>query len=152
MDVSDGTLNIYSVLLMICGVVMLAVACLPLKQSTASRVIGGLVGLAFLGYGIYLKFIFDSGTVWIFYYVFVLPFIYIARVVKAYATRRNQTAFVQPGYPPAGYQQPGYGQPGYGQGALPPAPPAQPGPSPYGPPPTGTTPQGGGFAPPPPPA
>lgn len=174
MNVSDGVFNTYVILLAISGVVMLGVACLPVPQGKASRIIGGLLGLGFLGYAIYLKFVFDGGTFRMFLYVFVLPFIYIARVVKAYASRRNQNAgFVQPGYPQANYAKPGYGQ-----GQLPfssqpsqPGQPGQPGPSPYGPPPaapqsygpppaapnsygpppTSAGPQGG-FAPPPPPA
>jgi len=145
---NDSTVNIYAILLMISGIVTLAVACLPLKQGTAARVIGGLIGLGFLGYGIYLKFIFESGTVWIFYYVFILPFVYIARVVKAYADRRRQqdAQRMQAAYPQQAYGQPGYGQPG---GQLPPPAP-QTAPNSYRPPPV--TPPQSGVTPPPPPS
>lgn len=151
MHVSDGVFNTYVILLAIAGVVMLVMACLPLPQGKVSRIIGGLLGLGFLGYAIYLKFIFDGGSFELFYYVFILPFIYIARVAKAYAARRNQSA--------AGLVPPTYPQPGYGQGYIPgPAqpgpsaygPPPTPAPNSYGPPPTSAAPQPGSMPPPPP--
>lgn len=142
MEVSDGVFNTYVILLAIAGVVMLVVACLPLKQGTASRVIGAVLGLGFLGYAIYLEFIFDGGSFAMFYYVFVVPFIYIGRVVKAYADRRRRQDAQMQAYPSVGYGQPSpYGQPSrYGQ------------PGSYGPPPTGTAQQPGAVPPPPPPA
>lgn len=130
MEVSDGVFNTYVILLAIAGVAMLVVACLPFPQGKASRIIGGLLGVGFLGYAIYLEFIFDGGSFAMFYYVFILPFVYIARVVKAYADRRRQQdAARMQGYPPVGYGQPGS----------------------YGPPPTGTAHQPGAVPPPPPP-
>lgn len=120
MEVSSGVFNTYVALLAIAGVVTLVVACLPLRQGVLARVLGVAFGLGFLGYAFYLEFVFDGGTFTMFYYVFILPFVYIARVVKAYADRRKrQDALMQ--------QQAAYGMPG----AYPPPAPGQAYPTAY---------------------
>lgn len=119
MTLSPGVFNAYMIMLALAGLVMLVVACLPVPQRTGARVVGTLIGVAFLGYAFYLRFVFDgAGTVWVFWYVFIVPFAYVARVVKAYAARdRARRVAEQYGHaqtPPAPYhqasQQPG--QPG----------------------------------------
>jgi hypothetical protein len=85
-ELSSGTVNAYAIFLVICGLVLLAVAGTGFgAQSVASRVINVIVGLGFAGYGLYLLvFLKPGGSVWIFYYVFVIP---VVLVIQAFRTR-----------------------------------------------------------------
>lgn len=87
MNVSPGVFHTYVALLALSGIVMLVVALLPINPSRGARIIGAVLGLAFLGYAFYLQFVFDGGSFELFYYVFAVPFIYIWRVVRMYVDR-----------------------------------------------------------------
>jgi len=89
MNVSPGAFHAYVAMLALSGVVILVVAFLPLGQQRVARLIGAVLGVAFLGYAYYLQFVFDGGTFELFYYVFALPFIYTWRVVNHYVQRRR---------------------------------------------------------------
>ncbi|MGC4890422.1 hypothetical protein [Micromonospora sp. DT227] len=108
---------IYTLLLLLGGIAMVAVGVAIKEQGTGSRVLNVIVGLAFFAYGFYLLFLFDGGSYRIFFYVFILPILLIVRAVKARREAREQAAAHQF----AGAPQPGM---------FPPAAPGQP--APYG--------------------
>ncbi|MET7836418.1 hypothetical protein ABZS44_26750 [Micromonospora sediminicola] len=162
---------IYTLLLLLGGIAMVALGIAVKEQGTGSRILNVVVGLAMFAYGFYLFFLFEGGRYQIFFYVFVLPILLAVRAVKARKEAREQAAAHQfagapqpgmfapsapgqpaPGYPAPGYPAPGYPAPGQagapygvaGQGhAAPPhgQPVAQHGPGPQGSP---TAPQGSG--------
>ncbi|MEU7575843.1 hypothetical protein [Micromonospora sp. NPDC049240] len=98
---------IYTLLLLLGGIAMVAVGVAIKEQGTGSRVLNVIVGLAFFAYGFYLLFLFDGGSYRIFFYVFILPILLIVRAVKARREAREQAAAHQF----AGAPQPQYGQP-----------------------------------------
>ncbi|MEU1847499.1 hypothetical protein [Micromonospora sediminicola] len=157
---------IYTLLLLLGGIAMVALGIAVKEQGTGSRILNVVVGLAMFAYGFYLFFLFEGGRYQIFFYVFVLPILLAVRAVKARKEAREQAAAHQfagapqpgmfapsaPGQPAPGYPAPGYPAPGQagapygvaGQGhAAPPhgQPVAQHGPGPQGSP---TAPQGSG--------
>jgi hypothetical protein len=110
----------YVMLLMISGIALVCVACLSrLEQSAGLRIFSGLAGLGFLGYGIYLGFIFDGGTYVVFYKALIVPVVLIVGAVRSALARRRTGTLP----PPAGFPATGV-QPGMAWG--PPAQPAQP--------------------------
>jgi len=82
-EVSDGMFLTYIAALGISGAILLVLAVLPLGTPTLNRVIDAVIGVAMLGYGFYLFFIFDGGTISIFYYVFIVPILAIIQTFKA---------------------------------------------------------------------
>ncbi|MFD6637473.1 hypothetical protein ACFWDN_16850 [Micromonospora chalcea] len=161
---------IYTLLLLLGGIAMIAVGIAVKEQGKGSRILNVVIGLAFFGYGFYLLFLFDGDSYRIFFYVFVLPILLIVRAVKARKEAREQAGAQQfaggqpfPGqqqfaggpqqYPggqqfvggqqhPGGQQQPGM-YPGAGHGQSGQAfPPAQGQPAPGQPAPYGAAPQG----------
>jgi hypothetical protein len=80
----------YVVLLAVSGVAMMALAAVR-SGSTGMRVFNALVGVAFLGYAIYLAFIFEGGTYFIMFKAFILPVLLIANGIKSIAARRQAT-------------------------------------------------------------
>jgi hypothetical protein len=125
--------HIYQLFLIVSGIAMLVMAGIGSRRSSGLRIWNGILGLAFLAYGLYLLLFFKGGHYFLFFYVFILPILMVVRFFRD----RSRPAGPQPGYgqpmgygPPPGYGQPTFGQPpapGYGQ------PPAGPG---YGQPPT----------------
>jgi len=118
--------HIYQLFLIVSGVVMLVLAGIGSRRSPGLRIWNGILGAAFLIYGLYLLLFFKGGHYFLFFYVFILP---VLMVVRFFRDRSRPTAATGFG-PPPGYGQPTFGQPpapGYGQ------PPAGPG---YGQPPT----------------
>jgi hypothetical protein len=131
-ELNNTTFNLYSALLAISGILLAVTAATGFGgRSVGARIVNGIFAVAFLAYAIYLQFIFTSGTVFISYYVFVVPILLIVQAFRNRTAVKQQQAAAaqanaigapypnaQPGYPPA---QPGYPnpQPGY--------PPAQPG-------------------------
>jgi hypothetical protein len=86
----DAAFSWYVVLLGISGVVMLAMAAVKADgQSDGARAISALAGLAFLGYGIYLAFIFEGGTYWMFFQAFFLPGLLIVNFVRGLTAKRS---------------------------------------------------------------
>ncbi|MDM4781529.1 MULTISPECIES: hypothetical protein [unclassified Micromonospora] len=139
---------LYTLLLLLGGIAMIAVGVAVKEQGTGSRILNVVIGLAFFGYGFYLLFLHDGDSYRIFFYVFVLPILLIVRAVKARKEAREQAAAPQfaggqqyPGgqqqfagapHYPGGQQQPGM-YPAAGQGQSGPAVPPAPGqPAPYG--------------------
>ena len=61
-EVSDGTFLTYVAALGLSGAILLVLAVLPLGTPILNRVIDAVIGVAMLGYGFYLFFIFDGGT------------------------------------------------------------------------------------------
>ena len=93
--------ELYPPLLMLSGVLLLVLAVLP-WQATRSRVISGLFGLGFLGYGFYLEFIFTGGHYILFYYAFVVPVLMVIQSVKGFRAWQARKAQPAPGiYPGA---------------------------------------------------
>jgi hypothetical protein len=91
-ELSEGQLNGYAAMLLVSGLVMAALAGTGFGQSsTGARVLNGIFGLAFIGYGAYLLLFFDSGTVWVFWYVFIVPIVLIVQAVRHAMGRRSRT-------------------------------------------------------------
>ena len=86
---------IYTLLLLLGGIAMVAVGVAVKEQGTGSRILNVVVGLAFFGYGFYLLFLFDGDSYRIFFYVFVLPILLIVRAVKARKEAREQARLDQ---------------------------------------------------------
>lgn len=128
----------YVVLLCLSGVVMVAMAAIKsADQSAGSRAISAVAGLGFLGYGIYLGFIFDGGSYWMFFQAFILPVLLVVNFVRAQVAKNQpqQQQFQAQQYPGAPAQQypgapaqpqypAGSTQPPYGAGAAQPQYPA----------------------------
>jgi hypothetical protein len=80
----DPVFSWYVVLLCISGVVMVAMSAVKaVDQSHGSRALSVLAGLAFLGYGIYLGFIFGGGSYMMFFQAFVVPVLLVFNFVRA---------------------------------------------------------------------
>lgn len=126
----DWVLLAYIVALVIGGIVLVVSAIGGFGQNTAARVLSGLGGLGFIGYAFYLLFIFDGGSVRIFFYAFVLPIIALFNAVKSFKAKR-QAAAQQAGQMQFQPMQPGAGYPAQPGAAYPVGPgvgyPAQPG-------------------------
>jgi hypothetical protein len=105
--------NIYVLFLILSGAAMLALATIRTGQVSARRVWNGILGVAFLGYGLYLLLFFQGGHYLLFYYVFILPVLMIVRFFRDRAAyRANKQAF---GAQPFIAAQPGAQEPGFAQ-------------------------------------
>ena len=144
----------YELLLMLGGIAMIVTGLAIREQSTGSRILNGVAGLAFFCYGFYLMFLAPVGTRYtVFVWAFILPVLLIVRAVKARKEAREEAAahqFAAPAQPaPQGHGYPadhgqvaqGWPQGQYGQ----PAPEGQYGQAPQGQP--GYPAQGGYPAP-----
>ena len=82
-DISAGQELAYIGLLELSGLIMLVVGAIGFGlKSTGQRVLNIVVGLAFIGYGLYLL-IGNPETVYVLWYVFIVPILLIINVVKA---------------------------------------------------------------------
>ena len=155
MGTSDTLFNVYWIALIASGVMMLAIAGTGFGGvTTGERAINGAFGLAFLGYGLYLGFLFEGGSYLIFFKAFIVPVLLIANAIRNAVTHRKPQAAPPPpmqGYPtqqppvypqgpaqpqgPAYAQPPAYPQPPYAQPPYPQAPYGQAPYPPVGPPP-----------------
>jgi hypothetical protein len=92
-EITEGQLNAYAALLVVSGLIMIGLAATGFGQSSVgARVLNGVLGLGFLGYGAYLLLIFDGGDVWIFFYIFIVPILLIIQAVRhAFGRRRTRT-------------------------------------------------------------
>lgn len=71
-------------LLVVCiGMFVLSALAAVRRSGTAAVVSSALVGLAALGYAVYLIFVFQGGTYFVSYYVFVLPVLVAVRMLQA---------------------------------------------------------------------
>jgi hypothetical protein len=75
--------DLYALLLILSGFLLVIVGSALPRQTLASRILNVLVGLAFLGYGCYLEFIFTGGTYRVFFYAFLVPILLVVRTFKA---------------------------------------------------------------------
>jgi hypothetical protein len=78
----DTVANIYVIALLVGGVILLATAGVGFGSGVGARVINGILGLGMLGYAVYLLFFFEGGTIEIFFYVFIVPFLAIINLFK----------------------------------------------------------------------
>lgn len=121
---------VYELLLMLGGIAMIVTGLAIREQSTGSRILNGVAGLAFFCYGFYLMFLAPVGTRYtIFVWAFILPVLLIVRAVKARKEAREEAAahqFAAPAQPaPQGHGYPadhgqvaqGWPQGQYGQPA-----------------------------------
>jgi hypothetical protein len=126
----------YVVLLCLSGVVMVALAVIkPGDQSGRSRAVSAVAGIGFLGYGIYLGFIFAGGSYLMFFQAFILPAVLVVNFVRSLVANHPAEPQPQPypgvptqPYPGAPTQAQSY-QAGSAQPQAYPAGPAQPGPT-----------------------
>ncbi|WP_186627376.1 hypothetical protein [Rhodococcus sp. BP22] len=72
----------YVVMLFVSGIVVIGVVLVASELHPGRRVVNGLIGTAFLGYGIYLAVFFQSGEYRIVIWVFILPFIVLADAMR----------------------------------------------------------------------
>ena len=123
----------YVVFLAISGLILIVLsAAAGGTQKASARIISALFGLGFLGYAIYLAFIFDGHSYEIFFYAFILPFIIGFRFIGGIVAARNArnvrvpAAAPQPMIPPTapGSMPPPAGQPIVDAPTPPEAPPA----------------------------
>jgi hypothetical protein len=87
--ISEETVLAYCVGLAISGVLLLVVAALPLGAPANTRLLNVALAAAMLGYAFYLFFIQTTGTVYVFWYVFVLPVVLIFRTFQAASAARK---------------------------------------------------------------
>ncbi|MER7583323.1 hypothetical protein [Kitasatospora sp. NPDC097691] len=79
----------YVVLLALSGVLMLLLGAFAGGLKAGLRILNVVVALGFLGYAYYLAFVFEGGTYYIFFKVFILPVALIVASVKAIVERSN---------------------------------------------------------------
>ncbi|MGZ4437318.1 MAG: hypothetical protein ACXVW6_06740 [Nocardioidaceae bacterium] len=96
----DPLFSTYVVLLILSGVAMMLMAGL-LRTGTGLRLLNGLFGLGFFGYGIYLGFIFAGGSYLIFFKAFILPVVLVFRTAQSVAARRAESERPAPAAPVA---------------------------------------------------
>jgi hypothetical protein len=80
----------YVVLLFISGLAMLVIgATNSAGQSPGWRVFGVLAGVGFVGYAIYLGFIFQGGSYVVFFKAFILPVVMVVNFVRSRIAHRQ---------------------------------------------------------------
>ena len=79
----DPTFSTYVVALLGSGIILLLMAAIGFGASAGARVLNAIVGLAMLGYGVYLGFIFTGVEYWMAYYVFIVPVLLIINVFRS---------------------------------------------------------------------
>jgi hypothetical protein len=107
--------QLYAVLLMVSGVLLLVVGGTLSGQSKGARILNLLVGLAFFGYGFYLEFLFGGGSYFVFFYAFVVPILLTINAFKARkAAQRGRAQRAMGQAPPAPQPQAPFApQPGH---------------------------------------
>ncbi|MFE9472927.1 hypothetical protein ACFYOR_18015 [Streptomyces griseofuscus] len=97
----------YVVLLFISGAAMLILGVINASGlSKGWRAFNVIAGLGFMGYGIYLGFIFQGGTYIVFFKAFILPVMVIVNFFRS-LSRRKATPAPQPMAAPAPYPMAG---------------------------------------------
>jgi Ca2+/Na+ antiporter len=93
--------TLYWILLIVAGAMMLVMAASGFgSKSTSDRIVSSLFGLGFLGYGLYLGFIFSGTSYFIFYYAFAVPVLLVVNAVKnAKERKQRETAAARAGNP-----------------------------------------------------
>jgi hypothetical protein len=80
----------YAILLVVSGIATLVVAAAISAQGTGSRVITGLFGAGYLGYGLYLLLLRPHGGYFVFFYAIILPVLLIIRAVRAGSAKARE--------------------------------------------------------------
>ena len=118
----------YVVLLCLSGAVMVALAAIKAgDRSAGSRALSAVAGIGFLGYGIYLGFVFQGGSYMMFFQAFILPALLVVNFVRSLFTNHPVEPQPYPGVPTQPY--PVQPQPYQPQPQAYPAGPTQPGPA-----------------------
>jgi hypothetical protein len=88
-EISAGQELAYIGLLCVSGLIAIAIGAVGFGlTSVGQRVLNVVIGLAFVGYGLYLL-IGEPETVYIIWYVFIVPIVLIINVIKAARARSN---------------------------------------------------------------
>jgi hypothetical protein len=88
-EISAGQELAYIALLCVSGLIAIAIGAIGFGlKSGGQRVLNIVIGVAFVGYGLYLL-IGNPDSVFIFWYVFIVPIVLIINVVKAARARSN---------------------------------------------------------------
>jgi len=96
-EMSDGAFVTYLIALTISGVLLLVMAIGGFFNETrGTRIISGVVGVVFLGYAVYLAFIFTGGAVWMPLYVFIVPALLIGNIIRRRRERALEDARANP--------------------------------------------------------
>ncbi|MFE3105693.1 hypothetical protein [Nocardia tengchongensis] len=98
--VGEYVFGFYVVMLFVSGIVVIGVALVASGLHPGRRVVNGLIGTAFLGYGIYLAVFFHSGEYRIFLWVFILPISLLADAVRTASPRASAARGAAPGHSP----------------------------------------------------
>jgi len=122
-EMSDGAFVTYLIALTISGVLLLVMAIGGFFNETrGTRIISGVVGVVFLGYAVYLAFVFTAGAVWMPLYVFIVPALLMGNIIRRRRERALEDARTNHAAEATGWGiTPG-------TAAAPVPPPAQPGP------------------------
>ena len=83
--------NWYVALLAISGIIMIALAAVKNGQSSASRSLNGILGAVYLGYAVYLAFLFDGGSYLIFFQAFIVPVMMVVNFFRNRTPRPKLT-------------------------------------------------------------
>jgi hypothetical protein len=112
-ELNDTTFNLYSALLAISGILLAVTAAIGFGgRRIGARVLNAIFAVAFLAYAVYLQFIFTSGTVFISYYVFVVPILLIVQAFRnRTAAKQQQAAAAQASAVGTPYTSPAAGYP-----------------------------------------
>lgn len=105
------TYNVYDLFLLFSGAALIFMAFL--RGRKPYRILNGIVGAGFLVYGVYLLAFFQGKTVTVFWYVFVVPILLVARYfnTRSAVTRADIEAsqsWARRPYQPANPQQPSF--------------------------------------------
>ena len=88
---AEPLFSTYVLLLLFSGIVMIVMASPTVKRSTMGlRALNALFGVAFLGYGFYLAFLFQGGSYFILFKAFILPVLLIVQTIKGARARSEQ--------------------------------------------------------------
>jgi hypothetical protein len=91
--VSDSAFMTYVIALGVSGALLILVALVGFGSTVASRVISGLVGLAFAGYAIYLQFFMaDDATFSMYYYAFIVPVLVLIQVFRSRKQKKEEAS------------------------------------------------------------
>ncbi|WP_441245426.1 hypothetical protein [Kitasatospora sp. McL0602] len=83
----------YVVLLFVSGVAMLAIGISNSRAlSVGWRIFNMVAGVGFVGYAVYLGFIFEGGSYIIFFKAFILPVVMVINFFRAQAARKSAPA------------------------------------------------------------
>lgn len=92
LDLGDNTFLVYVGALAVSGLILAVLALTGFGGAgVGSRIISGLVALAFLGYAGYLAFIFEGGEYRLFLYAFIVPALLLFRAFQGWRAKKSAT-------------------------------------------------------------